>query len=112
MPTPVWFAVDGDAVVVTTHASAGKLKRLRNNPEVRLAASDARGRVKAGARELVGTARVLDDEGARRAAAVLHRKYGLVMRGFELASTILRLVRRRPAEPGVHLAVTLAPDEG
>ncbi|MEZ5144518.1 MAG: PPOX class F420-dependent oxidoreductase [Acidimicrobiales bacterium] len=110
VPTPVWFAVDGDTVVVVTHASAGKLKRLRNDPTVRVVPCDARGGVKAGATELAGTARVLDGEDATRASTVLHRKYGLIMRGFELATTALRPVRRRPAEASVHLGVTLSGD--
>jgi len=109
VPTPVWFAVDGDTVVVVTHASAGKLKRLRNNPEVRLQPCDVRGRVRAGAEALTGSGRVLDGEEAARASTVLHRKYGPQMRAFELATALARLVLRRPAEERVHLAVTLDP---
>jgi hypothetical protein len=34
VPTPVWIAQDGDALVVTTPAGTGKVKRLRHDPRV------------------------------------------------------------------------------
>ena len=51
--TPVWFAADkatnldsGDAkLYVYTIGVSGKVKRIRNNPRVRIAPSDARGKV-------------------------------------------------------------------
>jgi PPOX class probable F420-dependent enzyme len=107
VPTPVWCAVDGDTVVVVTHASAGKLKRLRRDPSVRLTPCDLRGRLKPGAPTRTGTARVLEGEEAERASEVLHRKYDPLMRAFDLATAAQRLVLRRPEEPRVHLAITL-----
>jgi PPOX class probable F420-dependent enzyme len=73
--TPVWFAQDGNRLVVTTDASAGKAKRIRNNPRVELAPSDMRGKhlgdkVQAHARILLG------DE-AKAAEKLLKKKYGL-----------------------------------
>lgn len=105
--TPVWFAVDGDTVVVTTEAATGKVKRLRHDPEVRLVPCDARGRVKAGAVELAGTARELDGDDAARAEAVLARKYGLVWKAFGLGRGLVRFLRRRPAPASVNLAITV-----
>ena len=42
-----------------TSSASGKYKRLRNNPRITLQASDARGRVKAGAPSAEGTAQLV-----------------------------------------------------
>jgi len=47
--TAVWIALDGDDLVVTTPATSGKVKRLRNSPRVELRPCDRMGRVKEGA---------------------------------------------------------------
>lgn len=36
MHTPVWFVQDGDTLYVRTIANSGKVKRVRNNPQVRI----------------------------------------------------------------------------
>ena len=41
--TPVWFAVRGRRLYVVSLADAGKVKRIRNNPQVRVAPCDIRG---------------------------------------------------------------------
>lgn len=43
--TPVWFAMDKDTLVVRTESSSGKMKRIRNNPKLRIAPCDSRGGV-------------------------------------------------------------------
>lgn len=42
--TPMWFVVEGDRIFMRTDASSGKVKRIRNNPRVSLAACTGRGR--------------------------------------------------------------------
>ena len=37
MPTPVWGARDGERLVFSTEDGSPKLRRLRNQPEVRVA---------------------------------------------------------------------------
>ena len=37
--TPVWFAQDGNALVIWTQDDSGKAKRIRNNEKVRVAPS-------------------------------------------------------------------------
>ncbi|HXG65444.1 MAG TPA: PPOX class F420-dependent oxidoreductase [Blastocatellia bacterium] len=76
--TPVWFA-EGDGVFyVYSLASAGKVKRIRNNPHVRLVPCDARGKPKG---EWVdGTAVILGPEGAERGHQLLNQKYGILKR--------------------------------
>jgi PPOX class probable F420-dependent enzyme len=76
--TPVWIARDGDALVVTTAADSGKVKRLRNDPRVELRPSSRRGRVAADAPVATGMAEVVAP--SERATAALRRKYGLQYR--------------------------------
>ncbi len=47
VPTPVWFARLGENLYVVTGRNTGKVKRIRNNPDVTLAPSDFGGRPKA-----------------------------------------------------------------
>jgi PPOX class probable F420-dependent enzyme len=43
--TPVWFALHGRRFYVYSLADAGKVKRIRNDPRVRIAPCDIRGRL-------------------------------------------------------------------
>ena len=54
--------LDGDALVVTTPAGSGKVKRLRHDPRVELRPSTRFGKVADDAPVVRGTAQVLDDE--------------------------------------------------
>src|SRR5271170_213396 len=78
VPTPVWFAEDGGILYVYSEAAAGKIKRIRNNPRVRVAPCDARGRLKGDWVE--GTARILEGQEAAHAEELLTAKYGLIKR--------------------------------
>ena len=44
--TPVWFALNGDRIVVWSGAQEGKVKRLRNNSRVTVAVCDHKGKLK------------------------------------------------------------------
>jgi PPOX class probable F420-dependent enzyme len=74
--TPVWFAEQASKLYVMTRNDSGKYKRIRNNPQVRLAPCSARGKV-TGA-WIQAQARILgqDEEGMARQA--LARKYFLM----------------------------------
>jgi uncharacterized protein len=80
--TAVNLVVEGDRVFFRTWSKAGKAKRLRNIPDVRFAASDARGR--STATWLRGKAFLLDHDEGKRVASLINRKYpllqGLVVR--------------------------------
>jgi uncharacterized protein len=45
MPTPIWFVQDGDMLYIRTTADSGKEKRVRNNPQVRIAPCGREGRL-------------------------------------------------------------------
>lgn len=71
--TPVSIAVEGDHAYVRSWETAGKAKRLRHTPEVRLAPCTARG--KATGPALPARAERLGGAEAGYAAALLGRKY-------------------------------------
>lgn len=78
VPTPVWVAHDGEALLVTTGAEAGKVKRIRHTPRVTLQACDRVGRPRDGAPVVEARASVHDDEASRAALdAALSAKYGV-----------------------------------
>ncbi|MBK6796138.1 MAG: PPOX class F420-dependent oxidoreductase [Acidobacteria bacterium] len=84
--TPVWFA-EGDGVYyVYTLADSYKIKRIRNNPRIRIAPCDARGGVKG--EWVEATATILDENGERRAHELLNAKYGLIKRTLDLMSKL------------------------
>ncbi len=71
--TPVSLVVDGGRAFFRTYDAAGKARRLRNFPEVRVAPSTWRGRP-TGPR-VSGTARLLGGDDAARARALLAREF-------------------------------------
>ena len=71
--TPVWFAEAEGALYVYSLANAGKVKRVRVNPRVRVAPCDMRGNVSG--EWLEGEACVVEGEEERRGHALLNRKY-------------------------------------
>ncbi len=75
VPTPVWVGRDGDELIVWTPTTAGKVKRVRNNPIVELTACDLRGKPRG--ETVKGTARILDADGTERGRRLLKKKYGV-----------------------------------
>jgi uncharacterized protein len=76
--TPVWFAEERGTLYVYSEAASGKIKRIRNNPRVRIAPCDARGRLKGNYTE--ATARILEGDEARHADDLLNAKYFIMKR--------------------------------
>jgi uncharacterized protein len=81
--TPVWFALDGDALLVWTDANSGKAKRIRRDGKVRVVPSTASG-------EPLGewvTGTAAEDSSAEAIKYVTGRfkqKYGLSFYAFNL----------------------------
>ena len=74
--TPVWIAaLDDGTVGFTTEASSGKVKRIRNFPEVTLQPCTSRAAVADGAPLWRGDAEVLQGAEADRIIAAIKRKY-------------------------------------
>lgn len=74
VPSPVWFARDGDVVYVKTAAHAGKVRRLQRDGRALLAPCDRRGRPRGAA--VRATGRVLRVAEWDRAEAALADAYG------------------------------------
>ncbi|MEB3021861.1 PPOX class F420-dependent oxidoreductase [[Mycobacterium] crassicus] len=73
--TPVWFALDGGAVLFRTKIGP-KTRRLTSRPDVELTACDYRGRPRLDATTVSGRAAILSGEDAEAANRRLHRRYG------------------------------------
>jgi uncharacterized protein len=92
--TPVWIAESSGRCYVFSAGDAGKVKRIRHTPRVRLATCDMRGHVHGDWIE--GQARILADPAAIAAAnAALRRKYGLMMVLTDCLATLSGRIRRR-----------------
>ena len=92
--TPVWFAVADGRLYVFTAGDSGKVKRLRHSVRARVAASDARGRVRGAWRD--ATARIMTEIAAiERARAALRAKYGWQMRLLDLFSWLAGRIQNR-----------------
>ena len=76
--TPVWLIRNGDELNVITQKNSGKVKRIRNNPQVLLAPCDARGRLKGDS--VAGTATLLDAGRSQVVAQRIMQRYGLLGR--------------------------------
>jgi len=87
--TPVWVVSDdGERLLVWTAARSWKVRRIRRDPRVLVAASDFRGREQGPRRPAV--ARVLPPEAAEIVVPLLRRKYGWQRRALELQSRLAR----------------------
>lgn len=82
MPTPVWFVEDGGAYFIRTVQNAGKVKRVRNNPAVRIVPCGQRGEIKG--EWVSATASIASAAEAARTDQLLTKKYGLLKRLFDL----------------------------
>lgn len=98
VPSPVWFARDGEQVYVWTEVNAFKAKRIRNDPRALLAACSPFGRPEAD--PIAARGRVLSDESERaRAASVIRSQWGLGRRMFDAMSRPLTEVHYLAFEP-------------
>jgi uncharacterized protein len=81
VPTQTWIcALDGSRVGFWTSSASGKYKRLRNNPRITLAAADARGRLKAGAKPVEGTVELVTSGADFDAIQLrIRAKYGVMV---------------------------------
>lgn len=89
--TPVWFAQRGERLYVFTTAEAGKVKRIRNNPQVLVGPADRAGNPlgpTAPAR-----ARLLAPEEVEAAKQALDEKYGLMKAAFDFVGTLRGMKR-------------------
>jgi uncharacterized protein len=73
--TPVWFVLHENVFYMYTEADSWKVKRIRNNPRVRVAACNVRGAVKG--QWLDATASIVEGDERLAADRLLDQKYFL-----------------------------------
>jgi PPOX class probable F420-dependent enzyme len=73
--TPTWFVLHENALYVYTDADSWKVKRIQNNPRVRVAVCNIRGNVKGP--WLDATASLVEGDERLAADKLLNRKYFL-----------------------------------
>ena len=99
--TPVWVVSDdGRRLLIYTGAKTWKVKRIRRDPRVLVAACNARGRERSP--RLEGTARILGPDAADLVIPLVRRKYGWQRRLLELESRL----RRGPRPAPVYIEIT------
>ncbi len=100
--TPVWFVEQNGELFIRTDSRTGKVKRIRNNPRVRVVNCSAAGTPEGS--WLEGEARLTDQGTAEHVFTLLKKKYGITYRMVRL----LQRFSRSKARP-VGLAIrTLA----
>jgi PPOX class probable F420-dependent enzyme len=83
--TPVWFVVSQGLIYFRTDAKSGKVKRIRNNPHVKIAPCNMGGNVEGDWYE--GNAKFSDQAESMIAFSLINKKYGLL-------TTFIRLLNK------------------
>ena len=98
--TPVWFAQDGKTLYVWTQADSGKAKRIRINPDVKIAPSKADGTPLG---EWVPAKASLDEstEAIKYIQKLMRKKYGFSFTMFQLMGML-----RRKKHTSIRMQVT------
>jgi hypothetical protein len=73
--TPVWFGEQEGKLYVKTRSDSGKYKRIRNNPQVRIAPCTIRGKITGP--DFAAVARILPPEDWPQASMSVRQKYWL-----------------------------------
>ena len=92
--TPVWFAAAGGRLYLVSAGEAGKVKRIRHTPRVRVAPCDVRGGVQGPWQD--ATAHLVTDPALiERARTALRAKYGWQVRIVDFVSRLTGRAKRR-----------------
>jgi PPOX class probable F420-dependent enzyme len=104
--TPMWFVVDGERLLVITDAHSAKVKRIRRNPEVTVAACKPNGRVTG--EPIAARAQILPPSELEPAMKLMMRKYRVdrvvILPVYRLVE---RIRGRRQSGEDAALAITL-----
>ena len=84
--TPIWFVVNQGLIYFRTDANSGKVKRIRNNPHVKIAPCNMSGNVEGDWYE--GKAKFSDQAESMIAFSLINKKYGLLTTFIRLLNNI------------------------
>jgi len=73
--TTVWFVMDAGTIYIRTDMNSGKVKRIKNNPNVRITPSGARGQLKG--KWIEGKIKMAGSLELEHANQLLEQKYGI-----------------------------------
>lgn len=96
--TPVWFVEQDGVLYVRTVADSGKVKRIRNNGQVRIVPCKSRGEALGEWAE--ARAELVNADKAEQVNSLLKRKYGLLKSMFDLMG---RSSKAEPATIAIYL---------
>ena len=74
--TPVWFVIKNNLVYVVTRSKTGKVKRLENNLQVKIAPCTFKGKITGN--WISGTAKILDEKQTKEIVKIRDKKYGFM----------------------------------
>ena len=77
--TPVWFVIDNDQLYITTRETTGKVKRLRNNQNARIAVCSMKGDIKSDWVD-VGLEKIPQESDVEKIVKLRKKKYGFSAR--------------------------------
>ena len=77
--TPVWFVIDNDQLYITTRETTGKVKRLRNNQNARIAVCSMKGDIKSNWVD-VGLEKISEESNVEKIVKLRKKKYGFSAR--------------------------------
>lgn len=86
--TPVWFAIDDGTIYIRTDVHSGKVKRMKNNPHIRVTPSGARGEPKG--KWVEGQMKPASSLESEKADQLLGQKYGVQGKLIRLINKIRR----------------------
>ena len=76
---PVWFVIDNDQLYITTKETTGKVKRLRNNQNARIAVCSMKGDIKSSWID-VGLENITEESDVEKIVKLRKKKYGFSAR--------------------------------
>ena len=77
--TPVWFVTENDQIYITTKETTGKVKRLRNNQNARIAVCSMKGDIKSDWVD-VGLEKIPEESDVEKIVKLRKKKYGFSAR--------------------------------
>jgi len=77
--TPVWFVTENDQLYITTKETTGKVKRLRNNQNARIAVCSMKGDIKSDWVD-VGLEKIHEESDVEKIVKLRKKKYGFSAR--------------------------------